>query len=82
MLEELLQRHRGATGKAASTVVADSKYGTIDNFLACFDIGIRAHMRDLRKCAVDRGAKRGIYPETLFRYDRERDIYICPPGKS
>jgi hypothetical protein len=44
-------------------------------------MGIRAHMRDLRKSAVDRGAKRGIYPETLFHYDREKDIYICPAGK-
>ena len=61
--------------------VADSKYCTIDNFLACYDMGIRAHMRDLRKCAVDRGAKRGIFTETHFRYDRKRDIYICPAGK-
>lgn len=81
MLEELLQRHRGATGKTASTVVADSKYGTIENFLACFDMGIGAHMPDLSNSAVKREEKRGIYPETLFHYDRERDIYICPAGK-
>lgn len=81
LMGELLQRHRATTYQDAVTVVADSKYGTNDNFLACFDMGIRAHMRDLRKCAVDRGAKRGIFPETLFNYDKERDIYICPAGK-
>ena len=37
MLEELLRRHRNTTGKPASTVVADSKYGTIDNFLSLYD---------------------------------------------
>jgi transposase len=81
LMGELLLRHSTTTRQDAVTVVADSKYGTNDNFLACFDMGIRAHMRDLRKCAADRGAKRGIYPETLFHYDRERDIYICPAGK-
>jgi len=81
LMGELLQRHRATTCQDAVTVVADSKYGTNNNFLACFDSGIRAHMRDLRKSAVDRGAKRGIFPETLFNYDREKDIYICPAGK-
>ena len=81
MLEGLLQRHRGATGKAASTVVADSKYGTIDNFLARYDKGIRAHMPDLSRSASVREEKRGIFTETHFRYDRKRDIYNCPAGK-
>ncbi|MDI9393185.1 MAG: IS1182 family transposase [Synergistota bacterium] len=81
MLEELLQRHRRTTGKAASTVVADSKYGTIDNFLACYDKGTRTHMPDLSGSASAREEKRGIFTETHFCYDQKRDIYICPAGK-
>jgi hypothetical protein len=37
-------------------------------------MGIGAHMPDLSNSAVKREEKRGIYPETLFHYDRERDI--------
>jgi len=62
-------------------VVADNKYGTIENFLACYDKGIRAHMPDLSRSSSVREEKRGIYPETHFRYDRKRDIYICPAGQ-
>jgi len=71
MLEELLQRHRRSTGKAASTVVADSRYGTIDNFLACYDKGIRTHMPDLSGSTSAREEKRGIFTKTLFRCDRK-----------
>jgi len=81
MLEELLRRHRNTTGKPASTVVADSKYGTIDNFLSLYDQGIKAHMPDLCRSASVREEKRGIFTEAHFRYDRERDIYLCPAGK-
>ena len=81
MLEELLRRHRNTTGKPASTVVADSKYGTIDNFLSLYDQGIKAHMPDLCRSASIREEKRGIFTEAHFRYDRERDIYLCPAGK-
>ena len=81
MLEELLQRHRKTTGKPASTVVADSKYGTIDNFLSLYDQGIKAHMPDLCRSASVREEKRGIFTEAHFRYDRERDIYLCPAEK-
>jgi len=82
LLGDLLEGHRSTTGQDAATVVADSKYGTIENFLACHDMGIRAHMPDLSNSAVKREEKRGIFPETFFHYDRERDIYICPAGKA
>ena len=81
LLGELLEGHRSTTGRDAATVVADSKYRTIENFLACHDMGICAHMPDLSNSAIKREEKRGIYPETLFHYDRERDICICPAGK-
>ena len=42
-------------GKAVSTVVVDSRYGTIENLLACFDRGIKAHMPDLRRFASIEG---------------------------
>ena len=43
----LLESHHANTGRGAETVVADSKYGTVENFLACHDLGVEAHIPDL-----------------------------------
>jgi transposase len=76
----LLESHEATTGLTADTIVADSKYGTIDNFLACYNRGIQAHMPDLREVAIKRTAKLKIFLEDRFRYDQESDVYHCPTG--
>jgi transposase len=76
----LLESHEATTGLTADTIVADSKYGTIDNFLACYNRGIQAHMPDLREVAVKRTAELKIFLEDRFRYDQESDVYHCPTG--
>src|SRR3989338_3560174 len=45
----LIEEHKTNTGIKADTVIGDSKYGTIENFLTCHDIGIKAHIPDFRK---------------------------------
>jgi len=80
LLVPLLQQHEEITGLPAETVVADSKYGTIENFLTCQDRGLQAHMPDLREAAVKRSQKRKIFPEESFSYDPESDTYRCPAG--
>jgi hypothetical protein len=40
----LLESHYTNTGIMVETIVGDSKYGTIDNFLACHDLGVQAHI--------------------------------------
>ena len=72
----LIENHRLNTGINVETVVADSKYGTIQNYLDCHDRGIEAHIPDLRELA----AERDIYPEERFDYDRDSDTYLCPAG--
>ena len=76
----LLEQHKTTTELTANTVVADSKYGTIENFLDCHDRGIQAHMPDLRKANVKRIAKLKIFNEDRFQYDPEKDVYHCPAG--
>jgi len=76
----LLEKHKMTTGVTADTVVADSKYGTIDNFVACHDRGIKAHVPDLRESSVKRTAKLNIFMEDRFQYDPGRDVYHCPAG--
>jgi hypothetical protein len=76
----LLDKHEATTGVKADTVVADSKYGTIDNFLACYDKGIKAHIPDLGEVAHKRVEKTGIYSDARFLYDPDADTYLCPAG--
>jgi len=76
----LLEKHKETTEIKAETVAADSKYGTIDNFLACHDQGIKAHIPDLRDVAINRIAKTDIFLEDRFSYDPASDTYTCPAG--
>ena len=77
----LIEQHKLTTGLSADTVVADSKYGTIDNFLACRDRGIHAHMPDLRAVAAKRTDRQNIFTEERFHYSSEEDAYYCPAGQ-
>jgi transposase len=76
----LLESHHANTGRGAETVVGDSKYGTIENFLACHDRGIEAHIPDLREASVKRTEGLKIFPEEQFQYDPQSDTYRCPAG--
>ena len=77
----LLEKHETTTGIKADTVVADSKYGTIDNFLACHDEGVKAHIPDLKRAALKRTKSRTIFTDDRFVYDPQTDTYRCPAGK-
>jgi transposase len=80
LMMPLLEEHHSNTGRMAEVVVADSKYGTIDNFLVCSDLGVKAHVRDLGECSVKRTEKLKIYSEERFEYDPQSDTYRCPAG--
>ena len=77
----LLEMHQAITGTEVETVVADSKYGTIDNYLACHDRGLQAHIPDLGKANRKRIAKLNIFQDDQFQYDPQSDTYRCPAGK-
>ncbi len=76
----LLESHHLHTGIKAETVVADSKYGTVENFLACHDRGVEAHIPDLKEFTSKRIEKLKIFTEERFEYDGESDTYRCPAG--
>jgi IS5 family transposase len=76
----LLESHHANTGRGAETVVGDSKYGTVENFLACQDLGVRAHIPDLGEYATKRTEKLKIFSEEEFQYDSQSDTYRCPAG--
>jgi transposase len=76
MLGELLEKHQEHTGIQAETVVADSKYGTIANYLECRDRGVEAHMPDLK----EKQSKLDKISDKEFIYDKDTDTYTCPAG--
>jgi hypothetical protein len=81
-LESALDTHQRNTGVKAQIVVADSKYGTAENFLACHDRGVKAHMPDLKGTKIKDGLRRLKYADGHFAYDAQTDTYTCPDGKT
>ena len=80
-LLDLLAQHEKNTRSAVQTVVADHKYGTNENYVACQARGITTHMGDtLSKARL--GRERTIFGDETFTYDAARDIYRCPAGQS
>ena len=81
MLKEMIETHKENAHKDVDTVVADSRYGTIDNFLLCHDLGVKAHIPSLEETQRGSGRKRGIFPQGAFSYDPETDTFTCPAGQ-
>jgi transposase len=79
-LLELIDQHEANTAMAAGTVVADQKYGTNENYVACQQRGITTHMGDVLAGQNNHHCK-GIFPDSAFTYDAAGDIYRCPAGE-
>ena len=81
-LEALVTTHKNTTNRSVETVVADTKYGTVANYLYCYDRGIEAHMPDLKRTQEQSGLRSGIFGEEAFSYDADTDTYRCPGGNA
>lgn len=57
-------------------VTADGKYGTLENVAALEEAGVRAYV-----ALHESGKKPGSFAKSEFRYDSEKDVYVCPAGK-
>ena len=82
VLKEIIEIHEQNIQKSVDTVVADSKYGTIENFLLCHDLGLRAHIPSLEKTQRGSGRQKGIFPKEAFSYNSDTDTFTCPAGKT
>jgi hypothetical protein len=58
-------------------VTGDGKYGTIENIRAVEEAGIRAYIG-----LHEAGGRGGFFPKSVFAYDTEEDIYLCPAGET
>jgi transposase len=79
-LLDLIDQHERNTRCEVQTVVADHKYGTNENYVACQERGITTHLGDaLGKAQHVR--ERTIFGDEAFIYDPLSDIYRCPAGQ-
>jgi len=77
LLPDLVDQHTDNTRRRAEVVVADSQYGTIRNYLACHDRGLKAHISPFK----DGRNRNGRFSDEAFSYDPEDDVYFCPGGQ-
>jgi transposase len=82
VLKEMIETQEQNTQKKVDTAVGDSKYGTIDNFLLCHDLGIKAHMPSFEEKHRGSGRQKGIFPKEAFTYHPETDTFTCPTGET
>jgi len=80
VLAEMIEIHEHTTRRKIETAVADSRYGKIDNFLLCHDVGIKAHIPSLEETQRGSGRQKGIFQKEVFCYDPTTDTFRCPAG--
>jgi transposase len=74
----LMAQPQRNTGVKLQTVVADYKYGTAENFVACHEKGVVTHLGDAK---AKRGKIEGNFGEARFTYEPDRDTDVCPAGQ-
>ena len=81
-LMDLIDQHERNTSCRVEVAVADTQYGTVENFRACQQRGILSHMADLSQTQADKFQKQGIFGIEQFVYDPPSDTYRCPAGQT
>jgi transposase len=77
LLPDLIDQHTENTASQVEVVVADSQYGTANNYLECHDRGLKAHIPLFHEV---RG-RNGRFADEAFTYDPQDDVYLCPAGQ-
>jgi len=76
LLATMVEQHEANTDSKPAHVVADKAYGTACNYTYL-------HNKGQLPCIphMVQGRQKGMFAVGEFKYDRERDCYICPAGK-
>ena len=77
----IIAQHQANSGIAAQIIVADHKYGTAENFIACQERNLTTHLGDAR-AKQNNAATRGIFPDTDFTYQPATNTYRCPADQT
>jgi transposase/NACalpha-BTF3-like transcription factor len=68
-----------ALNKKDITVIADKGYFSRNDIKAMQDLGATALVP---QTDTSGSKKKGIFNKSLFKYDKDQDIYICPAGEA
>jgi len=80
-LSALREQHEVHCAATVQTIVADSQYGTVQNFLYCRSRGIAPHMADVKTAQNQAGQRSEFFRDDQFTYDATTDTYTCPAGQ-
>jgi transposase len=75
----LIEQHQANTQRKVEIAVADHKYGTVENYVACQQQEIRTHMGDV--LSQQKKQANGIFADSDFQYQPQKDSYLCPGAK-
>jgi transposase len=82
LLGQIIDAHEQNTVTEVSTVVADTRYGSNDNYLDCHDRQVKAHIPSLEQSHRGTGRQSGILSREDFKYDPQTDTFTCPAGQT
>ena len=74
-MKPLIEQSERNIGSRHSKAVADSQYGTAENFRDATAMGVQAHMKPYG------GRPSKLYGTEKFAYDAASDTYVCPRGE-
>jgi transposase len=80
-LEDLINQHEFNTDSEVVLVIADTQYGTTDNYLMCLDRAITPRIRLLADRNEARQKKAGLFRRNAFEYLEQENAYRCPAGE-
>jgi transposase len=66
-----------ALGRKTITVIADKGYFSRKDIKAAQDLGMIANVPQTDTSGSE---KKGIFNKSLFKYDKDKDVYVCPAG--
>ncbi len=78
LLTQTAEPAREILGVETIDVVADRGYFKIEDIEACERAGCIPHVPRPQRGS---SAREGLFRKDEFRYDAERDAYVCPAGK-
>lgn len=81
VLRDHLRDFEEIFGRDPHVVVADSKYGTKENFKDLVKRNIRPHLNDLASSLKARSSGKEKFCKNDFEYHQEGDYFLCPAGE-
>lgn len=81
-MSEMVKMYEQNTGQEVKTAVADSRYGTMENYLFCHDSGIQAHICSLEETPRGSGVEGIYFRRKLSLTIRKRMRWSAPVARN